>query len=73
MPYMIVSDNCSACSACQFECPNKAIVEKGGTFLVDTEKCTECVGFFDEPQCVSVCPVDKTVVIDPGYPRYATA
>ena len=23
-----------------------------------TEKCTECVGFYDEPQCAAVCPVD---------------
>jgi ferredoxin len=21
-------------------------------------KCTECVGHYDEPQCVEVCPVD---------------
>ena len=23
-----------------------------------TNKCTECVGFHDEPQCAAVCPVD---------------
>ena len=22
------------------------------------DKCTECVGFHDEPQCAAVCPVD---------------
>lgn len=73
MPYMIVAESCSACSACQFECPNKAIVEKSGTFRIKPEKCTECVGFFDEPQCVSVCPVDRTVVPDPTMPRHAAA
>ena len=26
-------------------------------FLV-ADKCTECVGFHDEPQCAAVCPVD---------------
>ena len=30
-----------------------------GTFNRENpELCTECVGHFDEPQCVEVCPVD---------------
>ena len=28
------------------------------TFYIATDKCTECVGFHDEPQCAAVCPVD---------------
>ena len=27
-------------------------------YLIVTDKCTECVGFHDEPQCAAVCPVD---------------
>ena len=27
-------------------------------FFIVTDKCTECVGFHDEPQCAAVCPVD---------------
>ncbi|NUM31741.1 MAG: 4Fe-4S dicluster domain-containing protein [Bacteroidetes bacterium] len=27
-------------------------------YYIVTDKCTECVGFHDEPQCASVCPVD---------------
>ncbi|PIF01074.1 MAG: ferredoxin [Maribacter sp.] len=30
-------------------------------YFIVTEKCTECIGFHDEPQCVSVCPVDCCV------------
>lgn len=30
-------------------------------YFIVAEKCTECVGFFDEPQCVTVCPVDCCV------------
>lgn len=30
-------------------------------FYIVPDKCTECVGFHDEPQCVSVCPVDSVV------------
>lgn len=70
MAYMIVTDNCTGCAACQLECPNKAIVEQSGTFRIKPEKCTECVGFFDEPQCVSVCPVSDTVMVDRNHPRY---
>ncbi|MEC5165360.1 ferredoxin [Flavobacterium sp. PL11] len=25
------------------------------------DKCTECIGFHDEPQCAAVCPVDCCV------------
>lgn len=73
MAYKIVAENCTACAACQFECPNKAIVEKADTFRIKPEKCTECIGHYDEPQCVAVCPVKNTVVIDAAVPRYAPA
>ncbi|MGC6428831.1 MAG: 4Fe-4S dicluster domain-containing protein [Flavobacteriales bacterium] len=28
------------------------------TYYIVTDKCTECKGFHDEPQCAAVCPVD---------------
>ncbi|HMC13858.1 MAG TPA: 4Fe-4S dicluster domain-containing protein [Gallionellaceae bacterium] len=73
MAYKIVTSSCTGCSACEPECPNTAIIEKNGTFLIKPEKCTECIGHFDDPQCVAACPVDKTVIIDNSYPRYAAA
>lgn len=27
-------------------------------YFIVPDKCTECKGFHDEPQCASVCPVD---------------
>ena len=30
-------------------------------FFIVPEKCTECAGFHDEPQCAAVCPVDCCV------------
>lgn len=27
-------------------------------YFIVTDKCTECKGFHDEPQCAAVCPVD---------------
>jgi ferredoxin len=26
-------------------------------YEINPDKCTECVGHFEEPQCVQVCPV----------------
>jgi ferredoxin len=50
------------------ECPNKAITEGDERYVIDPTKCTECVGFFDEPQCRSVCPVEAPEP-DPDHPR----
>lgn len=30
-------------------------------YYIATDKCTECKGFHDEPQCAAVCPVDCCV------------
>lgn len=30
-------------------------------YYIVPNKCTECVGFHDEPQCAAVCPVDCCV------------
>ena len=70
MAYKIVASQCTSCSACEAECPNVAIREKGGTFIIEPKKCTECIGYFDAPQCVAVCPVENTCVIDNAFPRY---
>ena len=66
MAYMI-TDECILCGACEPECPNEAITEGEEIYVIDPEKCTECVGFFDEPQCALVCPVDCCVP-DPDHP-----
>ena len=31
-------------------------------YFIVPNKCTECKGFHDEPQCASVCPVDCCVL-----------
>ncbi|MGO9438529.1 MAG: hypothetical protein ACLP00_29995 [Terracidiphilus sp.] len=56
------------------QCPNKAISESNFEFVIDPEECTECIGFFDVPQCVAACPIPKTCgVINPDVPRYQAA
>ncbi len=33
-------------------------------YYIVPDKCTECKGFYDEPQCAAVCPVDCCVPDD---------
>ncbi|OHX65368.1 4Fe-4S dicluster domain-containing protein [Flammeovirga pacifica] len=35
-------------------------------YYIVPDKCTECIGFHEEPQCAAVCPVD-CCVDDPDY------
>lgn len=63
---MLIVDTCISCAACESECPNHAISDGDPIFVIDAEKCTECVGAFDEPQCMDVCPAD-CIVPDPGH------
>ncbi|MCC6213195.1 MAG: 4Fe-4S binding protein [Burkholderiales bacterium] len=55
-----ILDTCIACAACLEPCPNGAITE-GLIFVIDAERCAECVGDADAPQCVPQCPVDAIV------------
>ena len=66
MTLKIIASQCTSCSACEPECPNVAIYEKNGTFVINPKKCTECIGHFDVPQCAAVCPVDCCVP-DPNH------
>jgi ferredoxin len=53
-----ITDECINCDVCEPICPNNAITQGEIIYEIDPFKCTECVGHFDVPQCVSVCPVD---------------
>ena len=49
---------------CDPECPNEAIALGDKIYEIDPDKCTECVGHYDNPTCVSVCPID-CIIKDP--------
>lgn len=53
-----ITEECINCDVCEPECPNEAIYQGTEIYEIDPDKCTECVGHFDEPQCRVVCPVD---------------
>ncbi|MDQ2987971.1 MAG: YfhL family 4Fe-4S dicluster ferredoxin [Pseudomonadota bacterium] len=54
---LLITDECINCDICEPECPNDAIYMGAEIYEIDPNKCTECVGHFDEPQCQQVCPV----------------
>lgn len=49
---------CINCDMCVPECPNTAIYRGENHYQVDADLCTECVGFYDKPACIEVCPLD---------------
>jgi len=55
---LFITDECINCDVCEPECPNSAITQGDEIYEIDPALCTECVGHFDTPQCVEVCPVD---------------
>lgn len=62
---LMITEDCISCDVCVPECPNEAIAEGDGRYVIDADRCSECVGHHDSSQCVEVCPVDA-VVPDPG-------
>jgi ferredoxin len=63
---LYITEECINCDVCEPECPNGALTQGGNMYVVDPEKCTECVGHFDTPQCVEVCPVN-CITQDPAH------
>jgi len=63
---LMINDDCTACDACVEPCPNTAITAASPIYVIDPAKCTECVGHFDTPQCVEVCPVD-CIPVNPDH------
>ena len=63
---LMITDACINCDVCEPECPNAAIYQGQEIYQIAPLLCTECVGHFDEPQCVQVCPV-ACIPVDPRF------
>ncbi len=63
---LIIHEECINCDVCEPECPNGAISQGETIYEINPSLCTECVGHFDRPQCMEVCPVD-CIGKDPAY------
>ena len=64
---MIITSDCISCGACEPDCPNTAISAGDSIYVIDPDKCTECVGAFDTPKCVELCPVENCIILDPDH------
>ena len=62
-----ITDECISCGACEAECQNNAISEGETIYLIDPDKCTECVGIAESPTCAATCPIDNCCIPDPEH------
>jgi len=62
---LYITDECINCDLCTTECPNEAISMGAEIFEIDGNKCTECVGHYDQASCVQICPVE-CILTDPN-------
>ncbi|WKE66361.1 YfhL family 4Fe-4S dicluster ferredoxin [Gallaecimonas kandeliae] len=53
-----ITMECINCEMCEPECPNGAITLGESIFEIDPALCTRCEGYYAEPQCIRVCPLD---------------
>lgn len=65
---LIITDECINCDVCEPVCPNEAISQGPEIYEIDPDRCTQCVGHFDTPQCQQVCPVE-CIPLDPNRPE----
>ncbi|WP_269915051.1 YfhL family 4Fe-4S dicluster ferredoxin [Acinetobacter sp. HY1485] len=63
---LLITDACINCDMCLPECPNTAITEGKKVYEIEPLRCTECVGFYDNPTCIAVCPIN-CIIPNPQY------
>ena len=56
-----ITEECINCGACEPECPNSAISEGDPVYVINPDRCTECVGSHQSSRCAEVCPVESCV------------
>ncbi len=53
-----ITDDCIFCGTCEVECPVGAISEGDNKYVIDPDKCTECIDDFSSPRCAEACPLN---------------
>ena len=64
---LLIKDTCTNCDMCEPECPNEAITFGEEIYEINPDLCTECIGFYEEPTCMKVCPINNCIVVDPEH------
>ncbi|MGQ9599785.1 MAG: 4Fe-4S binding protein [Anaerolineae bacterium] len=47
---VVITDDCIECGSCEAECPEGAISQGDGKYVIDPALCAECL------TCIDVCP-----------------
>ncbi len=70
---LLITEDCINCKACDTICPSGAIYPGGKDYILNNkkhkapvkdyyyivpDKCNFCEGVHEEPECVTVCPMD---------------
>lgn len=55
---LLITNECINCDVCESVCPNQAIYQAEEIYAIHANKCTECIGQYDSPQCQEICPVN---------------
>ncbi|GAB1541098.1 hypothetical protein NUACC21_37680 [Scytonema sp. NUACC21] len=69
MPYTIPNNSCVGCDNCRPQCPTGAIKLENDEYWIDPCLCNNCEGYYPEPQCVIVCPIQSPIPMQPKRGR----
>jgi ferredoxin len=70
---LIINDDCTGCDACKPVCPNEAISVGNPIYVIDPDKCTECVGAHDTQRRSSCRPSTRGCTPDRANSRQRSA
>lgn len=68
-PNEAIFENPADCESKEYKMTTLQTEQGPSVYVISHERCTECVGHFDEPQCAAVCPVDNCCISDTTYPE----
>jgi len=63
---LMINDEYTSRGHCIDECLTNTNSEGNLIYVINPDLCTECAGFYNEPQCIKVCPVGA-IKPDPNH------
>jgi len=65
-----IANSCFGCGTCVPKCPTGAIQLENGEYWIEEGLCNNCVGYYEEPQCVIGCPNSSPIPKQAKKGRY---
>ncbi|EKE87076.1 4Fe-4S binding protein [Idiomarina xiamenensis] len=60
---IVINEVCINCDMCVPECPTEAIGMGPQHYQIEQNLCVECEGYYPQPNCYAVCPIDAVDII----------